>query len=507
MPDELSEDERPLSAEDILDFGPVVESAVWNLAWIAEAKAPIAVAAGKPKFGKVFDERGMGKAVLIRPCISRGRRIRGLSPIYTPTMLEANSQVWAGWPMYLDHVPAELAAAVAKRGRSVKEMGGQVVTPSWAKDFVAEYDGEFGYQPGATVAEIWANEFVQKLVGENPNALHTSVAAWPKSGKPGPVPWMPQTKGMVIEGIRRQPAGSVDFVPRGGAGGRLLLAEGEQVGEGAWPEPQWDPEVLKLAIQIAESLPEKDPEVSPADRTYASAAMSKLITKPLAEMSEEELRAHLQENAPHLAGVLREGETTQTRSAPAAAGPSITQADVAEMVKSQVAEATADIPSKEELEQSLREEFEERDKEREEQRGLAEAARLLISQAKGVPETWKKDLTARYAMRPEGAPPALLVEAVSAEDAEDGKSRTKLQVLTEDVIAALDHSRELIAEATGKPRVTQEGGAQRSTTTDRGVQTKKTSKAVPLWRQTFAEMGIVEADNPLAIHGVEKVEG
>jgi hypothetical protein len=61
---------------------------------------------------------------------------------------------------------------------------------------------------------------------------------------------------MVIEGIRRQPQGSVDFVPRGGAGGRMLPAAGVQEGEDAdsraWPEPTWEADDVRLVVSLAE---------------------------------------------------------------------------------------------------------------------------------------------------------------------------------------------------------------------------------------------------------------
>lgn len=482
---DLLEDDGPLTAEDILTFGPVVEAQVWTPTFIVEARAPIAVAAGKPKFGPVFNSEGMGKAVLIRPCVSRGKRIRGLPPIYTPGMLEGHATVFAGWPMYLDHMPAELAEAAAKRGRSVKELGGQIVTPFWLKDFTQEYDGDFGYQPGGVLAEIWATPFLRNLVGENPNLLHTSIAAWPTSGKPAKVPWNSKVKGMNIEGIRRQPQGSVDFVPRGGAGGRLLLQEGEDPDTRGWPEPSWEEEDRRLVVSLAEAV-------------YASPAMTEPTTPTQPDFSKMDpaaFRSWVAENASHLTGTLAESETAPTTPPPGGL--------TAEDVKRIVQEATADLPRADDFEQRLVERMTETNTEREEQRELSRIAENMIREAEGIPASWKSDLQARYAMLPSGPSPALLVE--SATD-DDGKDLSEADVLRANVQADLDHARELIAEATGKPRVTGEGaGTRKSVGDDRP---KVREGKVPYWRVQFAEMGIVESEEKaLAIHGVEeKVE-
>lgn len=492
MPGVLEEGE--LTAEDILTFGPVVEAATWTPIWLQEKRAPIAVAAGRPKLGRIFDEQGVGKAVVIRPCMSRGKRIRGLPPIYAPTMLEGAAKVFDGWPMFMDHVPAEVAEKVARNGRSVKELGGQLLNGWWQPGYVHEDDEEFGYQPGAVQANIWATPLIRETVGENPNLLHTSINAWPTSGKPGAVPWRPKVKGMMIEGIRRVPQGSVDFVVRGGAGGRLLAESAGTVveGEPAWPEAGWTDEATALVVSVAE-------------RFYSSGHAMQIdltkITKP------EELRAALTEHAAHLLPALTESEAghgpgtitiraAETAAPAAAATPALTESDVQGIVE----RALAAAPKAEDIEQTLRESFEETLEEREEQRTLASAAAELIESAEGIPASWKADLTARYAMQPTGAPPALLVEEV----VEDGVTKDKLTVLTENVKADLDHSRELIAEATGKPRVTGEGGKKPDTAGGEKV----TEKAeTPLWRTRFAEMGLAESEEKaIEVYG-GKVEG
>jgi hypothetical protein len=481
--DELSEGE--LTAEEILTFGPVVEAQVWTPMWLEERRAPIAVAAGRPKLGPIFNNDGVGKAVVIRPCVSRGRRIRGLPPIYTPQMLEANSSVYDGWPMFMDHVPAELAEALAKHGRSVKELGGQILKGWWQRGFTQENDGDFGYQPGGTLAEIWATPFIRGMVGENAGLLHTSINAWPKSGKPGVVPWRPKAKGMVIEGIRRVPAGSVDYVVRGGAGGKLLVQEGFE-DEGAWPEAgAWAQEDVRFVVSLA-------------DRMYASAQMAKKIS----EMSPEELREHLQAEAPHLLVALAEQATpaapaTAPAAVPAAPAPSatpLTEADVEAMVK----KLNEGQPTVEEFESQLEDRVAETLQERDEQRHLASVAHAVIEADETLPATWKADMKARYSMLPSGPCPALMVEAEL-----DGETVVKSteDVLKERVAADLEHSHGLIADAKGKPRVKGEGGAKPDDAS--GEKPSKSQEGeTPHWRRRFVEMGLAEdEDHAVEVYG------
>lgn len=497
----MADDDAELTAEEILTFGPVVESQVWTPTFIAEKRAPIAVAAGRPKLGPVFNSDGVGKAVLIRPCVSRGKRIRGLPPIYKPGMLERDALVFAGWPMYFDHVAAgvseELAEALreafahlreAARARSVKEMGGQVLTPYFDREFVQEGDGDYGYQQGGVLAEIWGSPVLRGIVGNNPDLLHTSIAAWPTSGKPEQVPWNAGVRGMAIEGIRRQPQGSVDFVPRGGAGGRLLLSEGEDPDTSAWPEPRWEEQDVRLVVSLAESF-------------YASGAMSQPTGTPpqsppnFATMTPDALRAYLAENATHLLPALRESAQPPAAPAPTVTG-GLTEADVRRIVT----EAQSKTPTRESVEELA----ESLISEREGQRHLSGVAFELIEAAEGIPVKWKADLKARYAMLPSGPQPALLVEAATDDD---GKELSEADVLRNRVKADLTHARELIEAATGKPRVTGEGGgSSRSSGVEKPGKTAE--GAVPYWRQRFADMGIVEsADDALTVHGVDRVEG
>lgn len=510
----IVEDDGPLTPEEILLFGPVVEAQVWTPMWLQEARAPIAVAAGRAKLGRVFDDQGVGRAVLIRPCMSRGARLRGLPPIYTPQMLEANASVFDGWPMHLDHAPRAVQEAMQKAGRSVRDLGGQVLKGGWDRTYVHEDDSTYGYRQGAVKADIWATPFVREMVAENHALLHTSIAAWPTAGRPGAAPWNAKAKGMIVEGIRRQPAGSVDFVVRGGAGGRLLVAEGLE-DEGEWPEMgEWAAEDERFVVSLAEAF-------------YASPRMSDLVLPTDPGDLREWLAEHAEALLPALDGgglQINEGDADEAEVAKlmkggmsmkaawakvrggksggddkTAEGEVLTQDDVARMIQ----ESQAGQPTVEEFQAQLEESVAERLAERDALRGLSDHALDLIESAEGILPSWKGDLKARYALTATGPMPALIVEA--ATDAE-GNALSEMDVLDANVKADLEHVRDLIAEAAGKPRVRGEGGAKRDPAD--GGKGSNTKGAVPYWRQAFVDSGLAEStDEALEIFGGAKVTG
>jgi hypothetical protein len=426
----------------------------------------------------VFDERGVARVAIIRPCMSRGKAIRNLRPIYTPQMLEADAGVFTGWPMYFDHTSKRLREMLEEAGRSVREMAGQILRAWWDPTFTHPDDAKYGYRTGGVLAEVWGTPFIREMVGNNPNLLHTSINAWPKSGKPGTAPWAPSgPKGMVIEGIRAEPQGSVDFVPRGGAGGRLL-AEDEQL------------------------------VVSAADRVYNSERQMPETKKTpdFAKMTPPQLREWAEEHAPHLAEAIAvEGNAADAATKPKAKAEAqaagLSEAEVKRLIDT-AREGDADA------EKTAREAADAAVKEAREQEALASKARQLIEAADGLTPGFKASLLERYAVLPSGPMPALLVEEDDA--GKDGAHRDKPAVLESAVKADIDHALNLIAEAKGKPRVTGEGGAKPENGGDgkaKSVQERREDGKTPFWRQSFADMGIVEsADDALAIHGLEYVE-
>jgi hypothetical protein len=308
---------------------------------------------------------------------------------------------------------------------------------------------------------------------------------------------------MIIEGIRRQPQGSVDYVVRGGAGGRLLIAEGLE-DEGAWPElGEWSPDDTRLVVSLAESL-------------YASPHMSEIAlpTKP------DELREWMQEHAPHLLPALAEasdsgagsaGEEVKRKRGSKSADndgdaddmkEGLTEADVRRILS----ESSSDMPTVEEFEERLREQTQRTIAERDEQRELSTIAHRLIESAVGIPPKWKADLQTRYSMLPDGPPASLQIAESEQRDA-DGKELTARQVLEARVEADLDHVRDLIAEATGKPRVKGEGAK----TADAGESGRRAGSqrkvATPYWRSRFVNMGLAESEDKAVEAFGGKVEG
>jgi hypothetical protein len=171
--------------------------------------------------------KGTVKIAIIRPCVSRGKRIRGLPPIYTEEMLEANAGVYTGWLMYMDHLTGRLREAVAEYvqeapGRSVRDLGGRILRSWWDPGYEASWDADRGYRRGAVLAEALPQPPVRAIIEADPEILNVSHNCHPTGAVVG-TRW--GQKGAIIEGIRREPEGSVDWVPRGGAGGQLAEAD------------------------------------------------------------------------------------------------------------------------------------------------------------------------------------------------------------------------------------------------------------------------------------------
>lgn len=383
----------------------------------------------------IFDDRGVARVAVIRPCVSRGRRIRGLPPFYSQEMLAENAGVFTGWPMYMDHVAPQVAEALRRAGRSMKELGGQVLKSWWDPEFVHEDDDRFGYMKGGVLAEAWGTPFMQQLVGNNPNLLHVSINAYPKSGRPKTVEaHAGKLRAMAIEGIREEPQGSVDYVPRGGAGGRLLPRR----------------KASRSTVSIPGLPGAREREVSSPGLPYASRQMDGI---DLSKATPDELREHLREHRPELLAAL--GETVQQAPAGGAAAGGdkpLTEAEVQQMI----AEAQQNFSRTLEQERDrIREEVEQETTVRESQRSLSAKAKALIEDAENIPARWKADLANRYALTPSGPTPALA--AIEAEMDGDKVVKSAEDVLKESVDADLKYAAELIAEAAGKPVITGQG--------------------------------------------------
>lgn len=160
---------------------------------------------------------------VIRPTIGQGLGRHK----YTPDMLRENADVFTGWKMYIDHQSPEAKKAAGGLPRSIRDLGGRILESWWDDSVPAE--GRFGQ--GAVVAKVKPVGQVKKLIEEDPELLEASIRAKATEVHPtdegGEQVW-------VVEGIRQNPPGSVDWVSEGGAGGRVadliegLVAEGDE---------------------------------------------------------------------------------------------------------------------------------------------------------------------------------------------------------------------------------------------------------------------------------------
>ena len=407
-----------------------------------------------PKRGKsLLNEDGTMDVAIIRPCVSRGRRIKGLPPIYEPKMLEANAKVFSGWPMYMDHLAEQvleeeeaLIAALAESGndhllhrlqeaRRITELGGRVVKSWWDPELTFEDDAEYGYQPGGVRGKIIPQPQPLKMLEADPELLHLSINAWPKGARLSRASWDENTRGMAIEGIRDKPIGSVDFVFRGGAGGRPLA-----------------PSLAERAVSILEraySSPQRDTE---APTTHMDLTKIK---------SPEDLREALSEEAPHLLAALdSNGNGGGDGSGEGKGkGSKVTEGDTSQFVTREDLDSAIERLGTQ-ITESL-DEREERAKatatstvqEREEQRRLEGIARDAIAEAEknGLPGAYADDLRARYALLPSGPSSGLLVEAET--DESGSVKRSAEDVLKERVREDVKHCAKLIEAAGGTARV------------------------------------------------------
>lgn len=448
----MAGDVEPLTVEDVL--GSLLEGGQQRVI--------------VPKKGKLFEDDGSCRIAVIRPCVSRGRRLRGLPPIYTPEMLTEHARIFAGWPMFVDHKIQEAALEIAKRTgrlaeRSVWDLGGRIIESWWDPTIKLPDDEEYGYREGAVVGRAIPQKAIREMLETDPDILHCSINAWPTGAKPGER-W--GQKGMLVEGIRRKPPGSVDWVIRGGAGGRVLQEDED------------------LAVSLLESF-------------YDAANPEEQMKTDYSKMNLDQLREHLQTEAPDLYRQL----APDPPKPPASSG-GLTEADVSRLLQEQ--------------ETRLRESFEETLEERasdletlvEEKaqalvdgrdgaRVFAKIAHKAIDDAKDLTPGWKADLKARYDVLPSGPTQALLVEAAGEKSQED--------VLREAVEADIKHARERIAESRGGPAVR---GLGRSTADPDGTNGKNPTKVKVDKHNSFNGFLAESGDNvDELVNGKAKVEG
>jgi hypothetical protein len=289
-----------------------------------------------------------------------------------------------------------MAAAMNKAGRSIDDLGGRVTESWWNPEYTTPEDGARGFEPGAVMGKVIPYPAVKALLEADPKALAVSINAWPKGAHEGT--GSTGERGMVIEGFRREPQGSVDWVINAGAGGGVVAEE--------------------RAVSLLEAL--YDPANDPGGD----------VSK-LSEMTEDEFRAHVAAEAPHLLDALSDGQEITVTG--------LSEERVQEMLDEQA----------ERFETRLAESVEERATqivtERDQRRSFSTRALEKIDKAEGLTDGHRADLRARYTISDDGSPGAgLLVE--SAEKLDEG------------VEADVKHALDLIRESRPGPRVSGLGG-------------------------------------------------
>lgn len=465
----LMEEKR---APEGLEEGAVLDSS--ELAPIVESRAHLIV----PKKGKVFEKRrveiagkvqevNVGRFAIIRPCMSRGRRIRGLSPIYEAKMLAESANVFSGWPMYGDHLSEQIKEAIEESlmeelgeekfkaleaklieaGRSIRELGGRLIKTWFDPELVTEEDEAMGYRKGGVVGDVIPQPFIYEMLENDPGILQCSINAWPRRIVVGRPSWDSSKKGAVVEGIAAKPMGSVDFVYRGGAGGRPLF-EGEEA---------YSPQDARVAVTILESTyssrrdgkEPKEPDDMPNKKLSEMTAeeVRKLPKTRVVEMLKEEGGEAVAETvaeALQLGGSDNGGSSTPE-------GTPLTQESVAEMLTEH--ERTL----REGFEEKLKEAREEGDKElreREEARSLESVAHEALAEAQrnGLPQAWVDQLKPRYTVTKSGIGSGLKLAESDLTD-EEGQKVKEDEAIREKVKDDITEAIKLMEASGGKPRV------------------------------------------------------
>lgn len=393
-----------------------------------------------PKRGKVFNEDGVGKFSIIRPCQSRGRPIRGLQPIYESQMLARNAAVFKGWPMYIDHMDEQLAEEVAEflreRGRSLNDLGGRLINTFYDPELTFEDDEEYGFRKGGVVGEVIPQRKTREMCEDDPGCLNVSINAWPTKVSVGSPTWDRSKKGAVIEGIRPKPMGSVDFVFRGGAGGRPLTEE----------ERRSTVSLLEAAYDSGhdDDRPKGDP---------VKKKLSELSQDEIKALKPEELKEIVERDAPHLAEAF--APKKEKKDEPVVEGEgTITAEQLNEALTKQRTAIVEEFSEKlSENEEKAREKADEIVKEREGLRTLSEFAegKLAEVQKNGLPAEYVTEIRKGYLLLASGARPGLLVEEDVTDD--DGNKMTAEQVIEERIKGDVKTAIKLIEAAGGTPRV------------------------------------------------------
>lgn len=370
---------------------------------------------------------GLIPIYVIRPGVGRGKGRH----LYEADMLAKNAHVFKGWRMFVDHQAPEAKRALGGLPRSIRDLGGIVKEAKWDPSVPA--DPARGHGPGAVVAMCRPTPLIRQLVETDPELVEVSISARATGVRP-------RTHGgetvMVVEGFERE--GSVDWVSRAGAGGRVAqLAEALEESFTAEEETvelfesMRDEDVVELVkarrpdlyermIAEAASTADDDPE-----RKRREAEEEHVETKDVLEaLASDEGRTAIGEIVAESVG--RElGTIISEQVAPKLA--ELVEAAMEEQHETTVAEANARADRKLVV------------------RELAASAEKKIAES-GLPESMKAELRQRFTLTEAGEPTPEL-DVADERDEESGEvKKTAGARVNEAVEDAIKTKREQVAE-------------------------------------------------------------
>jgi len=426
---------------------------------------------------------------IIRPGVGRGKGRH----LYEARMLEEHAAIFKNWKMFVDHQAPEAKRAAGGLPRSIRDLGG-IIKESWW-DASVPADPQRGHGQGAVVGLARPTPLIRQLIETDPALVEASISATATSVRPiqagGKTAWL-------VEGLN--PTGSVDWVSMAGAGGK----------------------VVQLAEALEESL-----------STEEGALML------LESMGDEDFLAHLESSRPDLFQVvLREakhkegeekpnGETelneTTTEEVEDVKTPIevLTEAlDTDEgkaLVEGIVEKRFAEIaaPKLAELVEAAVEEEREvitaeataRSDRKLQVRDLEKVAQDQIAEAK-LPDTFKRELTAKYALSEAGVP-SVALDVTDEKDEKGEVTKTAKEQVTEAVAADIKAKQAQAAELApttvrgqgGRAAVTEAAPDAEPDEDDPAYEKKK--KATKPEKEVVESTGSEDTDYLLRSAGVE----
>lgn len=174
---------------------------------VADKSHPIAEAAAPAGVSSPIQPDGSVLVHIIRPCAGKGRG----GHIYEADMLRREAPKFAGWPMFIDHESPEAQRAAGGLPPSIGKIGGEVLESWWDDSLPAE--GRFGQ--GGVVGKVKPSRTMREYIEEFPRLVQTSVNTFAVGIRPSRSP-----RGNIVEGFADE--GSVDWVTKAGAGGKIV---------------------------------------------------------------------------------------------------------------------------------------------------------------------------------------------------------------------------------------------------------------------------------------------